>query len=280
VSGPSGATVVLDGLRSSERIKAWRISVGVPHADEKVLPMLALVFVFVLALGAGALGGLVGTGSSLVLLPVLVLLYGPRMAVPMMGIAAVMANIGRVAAWWRHIRWRPVLAYAAPGAPGAILGAHTLLAISPKIIDGFLGVFFLVMIPVRRAMVARAWRVRLWQLAVAGAVVGFLTGLVLSTGPLSVPIFTGYGLSGGAFLGSEAASSLMLYAAKLATFGHAGALTTDLITRGVAIGTALMIGPFLTRRIVQRLQPHTYALLIDLVLVAAAVGMFIATRSG
>jgi uncharacterized protein len=40
-----------------------------------------------------------------------------------------------------------------------------------------------------------------------------------------------------------------------------------------------MIGPFLTRRLVQRLQPHTYALQIDVVLVAAAAGMFIATRS-
>jgi uncharacterized membrane protein YfcA len=242
--------------------------------------MLTLVLVFVLALGAGALGGLVGTGSSLVLLPVLVMLYGPRTAVPMMGIAAVMANIGRVAAWWRLIRWQPVLAYAIPGAPAAVLGAHTLLTISPKIIDGFLAVFFLAMIPIRRVMAARAWQVRLWQLGVAGAVVGFLTGLVLSTGPLSVPIFTGYGLSGGAFLGSEAASSLLLYTAKLVTFGQSGVLTTTLVTRGVTIGAALMLGPFLTRRIVGRLQPHTYALLIDVVLVAAAIGMFIATCSG
>jgi uncharacterized protein len=242
--------------------------------------MLAFVVVFVLALGAGALGGLVGTGSSLVLLPVLVLLYGPRVAVPLMGIAAVMANIARVMAWWRKIQWPPVLAYAVPGAPAAVLGAHTLLTISPRIIDGFLGAFFLAMVPVRRVMAARAWRARLWHLAFAGAVVGFLTGLVLSTGPLSVPMFTGYGLSGGAFLGSEAASALVLYTAKLATFGQGGALTTGVVVRGLAIGAALMIGPFLTRGIVQRLRPQSYALLIDAVLVAAASGMFIATRSG
>jgi uncharacterized protein len=241
--------------------------------------MWALIFVVALAVGAGALGGLVGTGSSLVLLPVLVTLYGPRVAVPMMGIAAVMANIGRVAAWWRQIRWRPVFVYAVPGAPAAVLGAHTLLTISPKIVDGLLGVFFVVMIPVRRVMASRPWRVRLWHLGVAGAVVGFLTGLVLSTGPLSVPVFTGFGLSGGAFLGSEAASALLLYTAKLATFGQFGALTTTLVVRGVAVGAALMIGPFLTRAIVRRLRPHAYALLIDLVLVAAAAGMFIATRT-
>ncbi|MGV9798020.1 sulfite exporter TauE/SafE family protein [Mycobacterium sp. NPDC003449] len=240
--------------------------------------MLALGSVFVLALAAGALGGLVGTGSSLVLLPVLVLMYGPREAVPMMGIAAVLANVGRVAAWWRQIRWRSVFAYALPGAPAAVLGAHTLLTISPKIVDGALGVFFLATIPIRHIAAARAWRVRLWQLGIAGAVVGFLTGLVLSTGPLSVPIFTGYGLSGGAFLGSEAASALLLYIAKLATFGQLGALTTGIVIRGLAIGTALMIGPFLVRRMVQRLRPGTYGYLIDIVLITAAGGMFIAVQ--
>lgn len=250
-----------------------------PHVDEKVLLVSTFLLVFVVALGAGALGGIVGTGSSLILLPLLVMLYGPRMAVPMMGIAAVLANVARVAAWWRQIRWRPVLAYAAPGAPAAVLGANTLFAISPRIVDGVLGVFFLAMIPVRRLMAARAWRVRLWQLGVAGAVVGFLTGLVLSTGPLSVPVFTGFGLSGGAFLGTEAASALVLYAAKLTTFGQLGVLTPELVVRGVTIGAALMIGPFMTRRLVRRLRPGAYAVLIDAVLVVAAAGMFLATWS-
>lgn len=239
--------------------------------------MLALIVLFVIALAAGALGGLVGTGSSLVLLPALVVLYGPRVAVPVMGIAAVLANVARIAAWWRHIRWRPVLAYAAPGTPAAVLGAHTLLTIPQTLVDALLGVFFLAMIPVRRVAAARQWRVRLWHLAVAGAMVGFLTGLILSTGPLSVPVFTGYGLSGGAFLGSEAASALVLYLGKMGTFGEFGALTPAVIARGLVIGAALMIGPFVTRRIVRRAQPHHYALMIDLVLVAAAVGMFIAT---
>jgi uncharacterized membrane protein YfcA len=239
--------------------------------------MVALLVVFVLALGAGALGGLVGTGSSLVLLPVLVTLYGPRVAVPMMGIAAVMANVARVAAWWRQIQWRPVVAYAVPGLPAAALGAHTLLTISPRLVDGLLGGFFLVMIPVRRIMVARAWHLRLWHLSVAGAVVGFLTGLILSTGPLSVPIFTGFGLSGGAFLGSEAASALVLYAAKLGTFGQSGVFTPSLVASGLVIGAALMVGPFLIRRFVDRLPPRVYAMLIDMVLVAAAAGMLIVT---
>lgn len=241
--------------------------------------MLALFVLFVIALAAGALGGLVGTGSSLVLLPALVMMYGPRIAVPVMGIAAVMANVARVAAWWRQIRWRPVLAYTLPGTPAAVLGANTLLSIPQAVVDGLLGAFFLAMIPVRRLAHARQWRIRLWHLAIAGAVVGFLTGLVLSTGPLSVPIFAGYGLTGGAFLGSEAASALLLYIGKISTFGQLGALNVAVVARGLAIGAALMIGPFVTRSIVRRAHPRHYAILIDLVLIVAAAGMFVATAT-
>ncbi|MHA3018873.1 sulfite exporter TauE/SafE family protein [Mycobacterium sp. BMJ-28] len=235
--------------------------------------MLALLVLLLLALGAGALGGLVGTGSSLILLPVLVLLDGPRVAVPVMAIAAVLANVARVAAWWRQIRWRPVIAYALPGTPAAVLGAHTLMTVPQIVVDGVLAAFFLAMIPIRRIAAARQWRVRLWHLAIAGVVVGFLTGLVLSTGPLSVPIFTAFGLSGGAFLGSEAASALVLYTGKLATFGQLGVLDHDIVIRGILIGAALMVGPFLTRRIVRRVAPSTYAAMIDAVLVVSAVGM-------
>jgi uncharacterized membrane protein YfcA len=235
--------------------------------------MLALTVLFLVALGAGALGGLVGTGSSLVLLPVLVAMYGPRVAVPVMGVAAVMANVGRAAAWWRAIQWRPVLAYALPGTPAAVAGAHTLLTVSQTVVEGVLAAFFLAMVPLRRLVAARRWRVRLWHLTVAGAVVGFLTGMILSTGPLSVPIFTGYGLSGGAFLGAEAASSLLLYAGKMATFEQLGALTGEVVARGLVIGAALMVGPFLVRRVVRRLGAHAHALLIDAVLVIAGAGM-------
>ncbi|GAB2983814.1 sulfite exporter TauE/SafE family protein [Amycolatopsis acidiphila] len=240
--------------------------------------MLALLLLFVLALAAGVLSGVVGTGSSLVLLPVLVALYGPRVAVPVMAIASVFGNVGRVVAWWREIRWRPVLAYSLTGVPAAVLGAHTLLTIPPAVVDVFLAVFFLAMIPMRRLIRRIRIRIRLWHMAVAGALVGFLTGLVVSTGPLSVPVFTGYGMSGGAFLGSEAASAVLLYAGKLATFGFSDVLAPPVIARGLAIGVALLAGSMLAKRIVRRLRERTFELLIDAVLVVGATGMLLALR--
>jgi hypothetical protein len=67
-----------------------------------------LNFLFVLAVGllAGTISGIVGTGSSIMLMPVLVYQYGPKEAVPIMAVAAVMANLSRILAWWREVDWR------------------------------------------------------------------------------------------------------------------------------------------------------------------------------
>jgi uncharacterized protein len=237
--------------------------------------MLATILLFLFAIVAGVLSGVVGTGSSLLLLPVLVWLYGPRVAVPIMGIAAVVGNAGRVIAWWSRIAWRPVVAYAVPGVPAAALGAHTLLTIPPAVVDGALAAFFIAMIGLRRSEAAKRWHFTTWHMALAGGAIGFLTGIVLSTGPLSVPVFTAYGLSGGAFLGTEAASSILLYGGKLATFGAAGALAGSTIVRGLLIGAALMFGSIAARRIVERIGTQTFEVLIDIVLAVGAVTMLV-----
>ena len=89
-------------------------------------------FFFVLTVGllAGTISGIVGTGSSIMLMPVLIYQYGPKEAVPIMAVAAVMANLSRILAWWREVDWRACLAYSITGIPAAALGARTLLALA------------------------------------------------------------------------------------------------------------------------------------------------------
>jgi uncharacterized protein len=232
-------------------------------------------YTFVLAVGlvAGCLGGIIGTGSSLILLPVLVYSFGPKQAVPIMAVAALMANLARVAAWWSRVDWRAVAAYAIPGAPAAALGARTLLQLSPAVIDIALGLFFIAMIPLRRWHAKTGYRLNLWQVAAAGAVIGFLTGLVLSTGPLSVPVFTSYGLTGGAFLATEAASSLALFVSKVATFRQLGALPQSTLLQGGVVGASLMAGTYVGKAIVARIGPHAFQQVLDAVMLVSGLSL-------
>lgn len=222
-------------------------------------------YVLVLALGlaAGTLGGVVGTGSSLVLMPALVLMSGPREAVPIMAIAAVMGNLGRVIAWWREIRWRSCAAYCATAVPAAALGARLLLAIPPGVAELALGVFFLALIPARRWLARRELKLRAVHLALLGAPLGLLTGLVVSTGPLTVPLFTFHGLERGVLLGTEAAASIGMYGAKVGTFQALGALPLAVVAQGLIVGLTLMAGSFIGRRIVLALAPGAWRTLID-----------------
>jgi uncharacterized protein len=221
------------------------------------------LLVLVVGLFAGTLGGIVGTGSSLVLMPILVVMFGPRHAVPIMAVAAIMGNAGRVLAWRRDIDWRACGAYCTTAVPGAMLGARLLLTIPQGWAETALGAFFLSLIPVRRWLAHRAFRLSLTHLMLLGAPLGLLTGLVVSTGPLTVPLFTFYGLERGAFLGTEAAGSIGVYVAKVATFQAFGALPLQVVLQGLGVGSTLMAGSFAGRFVVLKLTPAAYRHLID-----------------
>ena len=234
---------------------------------------MEFALVLVLGLVAGTLGGIVGFGTSIMLMPALVLVFGPREAVPIMAVATVMANASRVAAWWEDVDWRVVGAYSATGFPAAALGAATLLVLPPRIVESVLGVFFLAMIPLRRWMAKREWRMQLWHLAVVGALIGFLTGIVASTGPINAPFFLAYGLVKGAYLGTEAMSSIAVYAAKVITFRSLGALPMEAIVKGLVIGSALFAGAFIAKRFVKQIPAEKFRLLMDGLLVVAGATM-------
>ena len=234
-----------------------------------------LNFLFVLAVGllAGTISGIVGTGSSIMLMPVLVYQYGPKQAVPIMAIAAVMANLSRILAWWREVDWRACAAYSIPGIPAAALGARTLLALPSHAVDISIGLFLIAMVPARHWLAKHDLKFSLWHLAIGGAIIGYITGIVVSTGPLSVPLFLFYGLTKGAFLATEAASSLGLYLSKSIVFQRFGALTPDIALQGLITGSSLMAGAFIAKRFVLKMDPNVFRLVMDGIMLAAGVAM-------
>jgi len=234
---------------------------------------LNFLFVLIVGLIAGTLSGIVGTGSSIMLMPVLVYQYGPKQAVPIMAIAAVMANLSRILAWWREVDWWACAAYSLPGIPAAALGARTLLALPSRGVDIAIALFLIAMVPVRHWLSRHDLKLSLWHLAAGGAVIGYITGIVVSTGPLSVPLFLFYGLTKGAFLATEAAGSLGLYVSKSVTFQRFGALTANVALQGAIAGSSLMSGAFIAKRFVLRLKPDVFRLVMDGIMLAAGLSM-------
>jgi uncharacterized protein len=224
-----------------------------------------------LGLGAGTLSGIVGFGASIMLMPALMLAFGPQEAVPIMAIAALLANLSRVLVWWREVDWRVNAYYCVTAVPFAALGARTLLILDPRLVEGILGGLFLLMIPARRWLSARGLRVKAWHLTLVGAAIGFLSGLVASTGPINTPFFLAYGLVKGAYLATEALGSMAIGITKAVVFRRFDALPLETVGRGLLVGASLMVGSRLAKGFVLRLDANQFRLLMDLLLAGAGL---------
>ena len=232
-------------------------------------------WVFILGLGvaAGTVGGVIGFGASIMLLPALVWSFGAKDTIPIMAIATLMANASRVAVWWREVDWKLNAVHCATAVPAAVLGARTLLSLNAAMVEGALGVFLLMSIPGRRWLVHRGFRMSLPGMALVGGVIGYLTGIVASTGPINTPFFLAYGLTKGSFIASEALGSAAISLTKAATFHAFGALSPATLWRGLTIGVALMLGSWISKHILMALDASRFQIIIEAMMVAAGLWM-------
>lgn len=226
-----------------------------------------------LGLASGTIGGVVGFGSSAILLPVLVAAYGPKEAVPIMAIAALMANFSRIVIWWREVDWKVNAAYCATAIPAAAIGARTLVGLDGRVAELALGLFLIGVIPARRWFTASGFRIGLVGMAVVGGCIGFLTGLVASTGPINTPFFLAYGLVKGAFVSTEAVGGAAISLTKAIVFQRFGALPIETVVRGVVIGSSMMLGSWLAKRIVLAFDPAQFRLLLEGMMLISGLAM-------
>lgn len=96
---------------------------------------------------------------------------------------------------------------------------------------------------------------------------------MLSTGPLSVPAFSAYGLVKGAFLSTEAASSFMLYLSKLFVFDESGALPLDILLKGLVVGASIMAGTFVGKIVILKMSERAFQYLLDALLCCSGLSL-------
>ena len=228
-----------------------------------------------LGLIAGVLGGVIGFGTTIILMPALVHFYGPVQTVSIIAITATIANYSRVILWWKDTNWTVCLVYSLTAIPAVALGANTLVLLDGTLIEVILGIFLIALIPIRRWMRRQAFTLKLWHMSVVGAAIGYLTGIVATTGAINTPFFLAFGLVKGAYLGTEAASSLFMLVAKIFVFHQLGVLDALAITQGLLLGLCVMAGSILSKRIVLALPEKRFMQLMEAVMLLSGLSILI-----
>jgi uncharacterized membrane protein YfcA len=154
-----------------------------------------------------------------------------------------------------------------------ILGVNTLVALNDRFVEITLGLFLILLIPIRRWMRQKNFYLKLWQMSLVGAGIGYLTGIVATTGAINTPFFLAFGLSKGAFLGTEAASTLSILFTKGITFHQLGFLNATAMIQGLLIGSCVLVGSIFSKKIVLALPEKKFLLLMELVMLISGASI-------
>ena len=244
-----------------------------PHID-----LGASLLVGAVALLASTLAAVTGFGGAAVLLPVLVIAFGVRDAVPILTVAQLIGNASR--AWFnrRELDYRVVGWFALGGVPLAMLGG-LLFARAPLAgLTRVLGLFLLLIVAWRRLGPRTTVRPTLRSFVLIGAGGSFLSALLGSVGPLMAPFFLAYGLVKGAYIGTEALATVVMHITKLVAYRDAAVLPMESILTGLAIGPLMIVGSWIGKRIVDRLPEYMFVFLIELTMTAAGLLFLIRGR--
>lgn len=229
-----------------------------------------------LGVGAAALAGATlaavsGFGGAAVLLPVLVAVVGPRLAIPILTVAQLVGNGSRV--WFnrRLVDFRVVGWFALGGVPLAVAGSLLFAAAPLGVLTRVIGAFLVLIVAWRRLRPGVAWRPSLRSFAGIGAVSSLISATVGSVGPLMAPLFLAYGLMKGAYIGTEACATVVMHVTKLAVYRQAAVLPDAAILAGLALSPVMIAGSWIGHRIVERLPERVFVAVIEATMVGAGV---------
>ncbi|MGE0000520.1 MAG: sulfite exporter TauE/SafE family protein [Fimbriimonadaceae bacterium] len=229
--------------------------------DPPSLLLLAVVGVI-----AGGIAGVVGFGSAILLLPVCNAVLGPLPSVGVLTVGALIGNLARVALWYRDVQWSVVWRYWLGGIPLAILGSLLLVKIEARYLPLAFGLFILLLIPGRRWMDKGDRRMKLSQFPLLGAVMGFLSAIVSTTGPINAPFYVSYGLTQGAYLSTEALGTAGIHLTKSISYGRLATLDQSGLIAGVSLGMCLLVGAAISKPFVTKLKKERFVLVVEIAL--------------
>jgi uncharacterized membrane protein YfcA len=233
--------------------------------------MLQWVVLGFVALVASTLAAVTGFGGAAVLLPVLVAAFGMREAVPILTVAQLIGNGSRV--WFnrRELAWRVVLWFAFGAVPLALLGGYLFAKAPLSALTRLLGAFLLLVVVWRHVRPRQPKPFPIAAFAGIGAGASFLSALLGSVGPIMAPFFLAYGLVKGAYIGTEALSTVVMHVTKLVAYRQTAVLTGGGVLIGLALGPIMILGSWLGKRIVDRLPEKVFVAIIEGVLIVAGV---------
>ncbi len=225
----------------------------------------------VTALFAFSVAGVAGFGGGVILMPALVLIFGPKEAIPIVSVAALLAAISRTGLNWREISWPVVRWYSIGAVPISILASFLFVLTPPTFLARILGFLLLMFVVYRHTHWGRNRTLGLRKFVLVGAGSGFLGGFLGVPGPMRAPFFLSYGLTGMAYVGTSSASMLFAQTPKMVVYGANELLGTEVLWIGLALGAAGFLASYIGRWVAKKASERLFQYLVEGLLMGGGI---------
>ena len=241
-------------------------------ADVSIYQLLLVAGV---ALFASIVGGVAGYGTGALMPLVLVPMLGPEPVIPIIALAGLLTNSGRVFAFLRYVSWRRVGLVVMGALLPCLLTAYGYTLLTGRAVQFIIGAMLILTVPLRHGMRKRAVVLGDRGLVLSSAGYGAAVGGTVGAGVILLSILMSAGLQGAAVIATDAVVSIVIGVSRLAIFGLAGAIGPQTIAFALLIGLVAFPGAFLARTFVERLPIRLHTAILDVVVLLGGAVMVI-----
>ena len=231
------------------------------------------ILLVVTAWVAATISGVAGFGGSLIMLPLASHIMGAKQAIPALTVAWLMGNLSRALLNLGAIRWKPVWLFSSGAVPAAFIGAKVFVELPASLILKAIGVFLIGTVIIRHTSLNKelppGW------LVPTGVLVGFLSAIIGSAGPIGAAAFLSLNLPPVSYIASEAVTAVFMHVTKTAVYGRYELLSGKDLLLGIELGLAMVAGSWTAKKFLGVLSRQSFLILVETLLVVSAVFLLI-----
>lgn len=232
------------------------------------------VFLFIGSFFAAALSGTAGFGGALLLLPLLSKTIGTTMAVPILTIAQLIGNLSRAFLGIKQIKWKPVCMFTLGAVPMSIIGAFSFIEVPKEIITRGIGFAIIVFIALKYFKVLK-FEPSNKTMLIGGAVVGSISGLVGSAGPIGAALFLSLNLPPVSYIASEAVTAVAMHISKTVVYQKYLDIGLQALYIGLFMGSAMIAGTWLGKKVTDKMPKEKFIKFVGTLLTIIGLQMLI-----
>ena len=230
------------------------------------------IFILIISgLVASFIAAIAGFGGAVIMLPVLVWTFSIQDAIPILTVAQLIGNLSRVVFNKRDLQWPVVWRFALGAVPAAVIGGIIFATAPAAALVRLLGAFLIAMVVYRHTRWGKNAKLKLGGFVPLGAASGILSAVLGTVGPFAAPFFLSYGLVKGAYIGTEAMTTVIMHITKLGVYGSYSLIGINTLLIGLSIGVIMILGTFLGKKVLDKVPERIFPYIIEAVLLISGV---------